>query len=171
MTCVYHTSDWHLGHKNAYKWSGKFSSQEEREGNIIENYCSQINKRDHVYFHGDIAFTIENLAIIKKLVGIKHLILGNHDTDDFSKGIDIANLILVFDTVHGIKERKQSWLSHSPIHEQELRGKINIHGHVHHNTIDDPRYYNVCLENTDFKPKKYQDIIDECKSRDRRPLV
>lgn len=170
MTCVYVTSDWHLGHNSAYKWSGNFSSQEEREGNILENYCSSVNKRDHVWFLGDIAFTLKALDEVRLLVGTKHLILGNHDTDRFSKELDISDLILTFDTVHGLKDYKHSWLSHAPIHPDELRGKINIHGHVHGESIkqwdefvldfvEDKRYYNACLENTDFKPVKYQEII------------
>ena len=159
MSCLYVTSDWHLGHSSAYKFSGNFSSQEEREGTIIENYCLTVNKRDTVWFLGDIAFNRKSLDIVKALTGTKHLVLGNHDTDKFSKELDIADLFLVFDTVHGLVSRNGCWLSHAPVHPDELHGKYNIHGHVHSHSIKDPMYYNACLENTEFKPKKYQEII------------
>ena len=37
------------------------------------------------------------------------------------------------------------WLSHAPIHPDELRGKPSVHGHCHYANIqldgkDDPRY-------------------------------
>ena len=54
----------------------------------------------------------------------------------------------------GLEKYKGAWLSHAPIHPAELRGKINIHGHVHYaNVLDetgklDNRYFNVSLENT-----------------------
>ncbi len=174
MSCVYMTSDWHLGHKKAFTFSGTFPSQEEREGTIIENYMSNITKRDIVWFLGDIAFTLEDLTVIKKLPGDKRLLLGNHDLDKCGKTdkVPIEQIVLTFDQVFGMCKYKYAWLTHSPIHPDELRGSINIHGHVHDNTLSDNRYFNACLENTDFKPIKYQEILqimkqrraDECKT-------
>ena len=84
--------------------------------------------------------------------GRKHLILGNHDLDRPHRGM--LQLMRVFgDRIYSLHKYKGFWLSHAPIHPSELRGKRNIHGHVHSNTLDDNRYYNACLENTDYKPK------------------
>ena len=58
----------------------------------------------------------------------------------------------------GLYKYKEFWLSHAPIHPCELRGKRNIHGHVHQNHVMDEhhkrdnRYINVCVENTDGAP-------------------
>lgn len=38
--------------------------------------------------------------------------------------------------------------------------RYNIHGHVHENTIDHPKYINVCYENIDFTPVLFNDILE-----------
>ena len=53
---------------------------------------------------------------------------------------------------------KEFWLSHAPIHPEELRDRINIHGHVHYKNIDDARYFNVSCENIGFKPISLENI-------------
>jgi calcineurin-like phosphoesterase family protein len=123
----------------------------------LEGYKSVVNKRDIVFFLGDIAFDVESLELIKDLPGDKRLVLGNHDTD---RKVDIANLCLVFDQIHGLYKYKHAWLSHAPIHQDELRGKINIHGHTHNHHVKDRRYVNICVEHTNMRPIEYQRIID-----------
>jgi len=53
-------------------------------------------------------------------------------------------------------------MSHIPIHPQNMeRWKLNIHGHMHSNVIDDPKYRCVSVEQIGFKPLDLQEIIDE----------
>ncbi len=167
MSCVFVTSDWHLGHANAYKFSGDFSSQEEREKAILDNYKQMVGNRDIVWFLGDIAFDLTTLTEVDQLPGEKRLILGNHDTDRFSKQLTLKDHLRVFSQIHSIHPYKHSWLTHAPIHPCELRGKYNVHGHVHQHSVDDPVYFNACLEPNEFKPIKYQDIMAELKERER----
>jgi len=100
-----------------------------------------VNKRDTLILCGDICFDEEALRIVGSLPGRKVLIKGNHD---LKKHPDYPK---VFDQVHGLYRYKHCWLSHAPIHPEELRGKINVHGHVHFETLKDTRYQNVCVEN------------------------
>jgi hypothetical protein len=51
-----------------------------------------------------------------------------------------------FTQIHGVLKYKEFWMTHIPMHENELFGKCNLHGHVHNNTIDDKRYVNLCPE-------------------------
>lgn len=162
MSTVYITSDWHLGHRNITKFRQVFSSMEEHNECLIENYKSIVTKRDTVWFLGDMCFDNEYCSIIKSLPGDKRLVLGNHDTD---RKCDLSHLIEAFDQVHGLVSYKAAWLSHAPIHNSELRGRYNIHGHTHSSFVPDPRYYNVCVENTEFKPKSYQSILLELRGR------
>lgn len=156
MTQVYMTSDWHLNHRNIPKFRD-VESVEENTKRLVEGYLATITKRDIVYFLGDIAFDHEGLEVVKSLPGDKRLILGNHDTD---RKVDIADLMLVYDQIHGIFDYKASWLSHAPIHPQELRGKLNIHGHMHNEHIKDRRYVNVCVDNTNMRPITYTSILN-----------
>ncbi len=61
----------------------------------------------------------------------------------------------VFEEVHSMLKYKGMWLTHCPMHPDELRGKINIHAHVHEQTVmqgwgpwrkPDPRYVNTCVD-------------------------
>jgi len=60
-------------------------------------------------------------------------------------------------------------LSHIPIHEESLgRFGTNIHGHLHANRVMkdskiDTRYHCVCVEQTDFAPILFEDVIKRIK--------
>ena len=157
MSRVFYTADWHLGHRGiSDKFRTQFDSDQHHNDTIIANYNATILKRDTVYFLGDICFDKSSLDIIRALPGVKRLILGNHENQygEFRT----SELWNVFDKVYGLHTRKHVWLSHAPIHQDELRGKPNLHGHVHHATLDDPRYVNVSLENTNYYPANFEDI-------------
>lgn len=141
--------DAHLGHKNIGKYRG-FDSEAEHAEMVKENYHQVVTKRDVVYFMGDAAFTFEALDEVGTWVAEKKiLIVGNHDLE---RGITMEHLCSVYDEVYAFKKYKEFWLSHCPIHPDELRGKVNIHGHVHEHTINDARYFNTSLENINFRP-------------------
>lgn len=160
MSCVWMTSDWHLGHANVAKWRG-FDNVEEHDYTLIENCAKLVTKRDIIWFLGDMLLGPDYIPMFRALPGHKRLVLGNHDTDRFAKraGLSVIDLACIFEEVHGMVKYKKSWLTHAPIHPDELRGKINIHGHTHSHRIQDERYVNVCPEQTDFKPVKYQEIL------------
>lgn len=140
---VFFISDLHLGHKTILKFSGEFrggTTVEEHNEWIVSQWNSRVGKSDIVYVLGDVAFGHENLKYLDRMKGQKFLIRGNHDSGDLSV------FRPYFTNVYGIVKYKGFWLSHAPIHPDELRGKVNVHGHVHQKTIPDPRYINVCVE-------------------------
>ena len=153
MGLVYHTSDWHLGHKGIAKFraSDGIESEYQNSWTQINNYKTIVRKNDLVWFHGDIIFDPYYLEVVKDLSGIKKLVIGNHDTEKKRK-IFLSDLIEVFDEIHSLVKYKGTWLSHAPIHPDELRGCVNIHGHTHGHVIDDERYINVCAEHTNYAP-------------------
>lgn len=165
MTATYLCSDLHLQHKNIYNFRTQFNNVEEHDTYIKERYHQTVRPKDHVYFLGDVAFTLEALQDLKTWPGIKHLILGNHDKQPDKKGITIHDLLNVYDDIHGFIRYKEFWFSHAPIHTDELRGRFSIHGHTHSHIIDDPRYLNVCVEHTDYKPISLDAIRNIFKSR------
>lgn len=141
MANVWFTSDLHFGHKNIHKFRLEVESEEENRQRIKDDWNRLVTKRDDVYVLGDAAFTEDTLEEFKNLPGRKFLIRGNHD--EFSS----YNYLQYFQDVYGLKKYKEFWLSHAPIHPDELRGKINLHGHVHYQSINDPRYVNMSVEN------------------------
>lgn len=166
MSQVWVTSDWHLGQKNIAKFRPIVTSVENNTWLLTQAYKSLVSKRDIVWFLGDMVFDLDHLQVIKDLPGTKRLVLGNHDTD---QQVDVANLCLVFDEIHGLAKYKDAWLSHAPIHPDELRGRINIHGHTHNHHVNDKRYINVCVDQTEMRPLKYQDIVARYKDESVLP--
>lgn len=151
MTRVHFIADAHLGHENIAMFAGEYRPIQTSDDNtawICDFWNEHVShktapgKRDIVYCLGDMAFTEHHLELIGKLPGRKILIKGNHD-DIISTWAQSQ----VFEEIYGLYRYKNWWLSHAPIHPEELRGKPNIHGHVHHNTLADPRYFNICPEN------------------------
>lgn len=155
MSDVWFTSDLHLGHKNIANFRKIFENEEHHRYVVKENYHKVVSKRDKVFFLGDIAFTEEALKDVGSWVASKKvLIMGNHCTDNVS----VKEIVKYFDEVHSLKKYKEFWLSHAPLHQEELRGKFNIHGHMHFNKIEDSRYLNVCLEHTNYTPINLNEV-------------
>jgi calcineurin-like phosphoesterase family protein len=124
---------------------------------LFDNLASNVNKRDSLVILGDVAFTLPWLMRLKDIkCQKKTLILGNHDTD---RAITMQDQLEVFDSIHSLWSKRNMWLSHCPIHPMEMRGKThNIHGHLHSAKVDDPRYINVCVEHTDWKPIRFDSL-------------
>lgn len=156
MANVLFCSDLHFGHKNIGKFRSPcgVTSEEENRARIKSDWTKKVTKRDIVYVLGDACFTEETLEDFKDLLGTKILIRGNHDT------LPTKEYLKYFSEVYGLLKYKEFWLSHAPIHPAELRGKVNLHGHVHFSSIRtdyeeyyneipkiDRRYFNCCPEN------------------------
>ena len=85
--------------------------------------------------------------------------MGNHDTKLlYSKCPSNIEIQLP------LYSHKNMWISHYPIHPQELRSRIlSVHGHLHNDIIKidgkpDYRYFNVNLDNNNFKPVPFETI-------------
>jgi len=167
MSKVYFISDTHFGHKNItnHRKSLLYSTMEEHDEFVLDNILSTVSKRDTLWILGDIAFSVEafNEYVLKIADRVTNLnvIFGNHDMDSGARPnprLYNQRNIRTF----GLFKYKKAWLSHGPIHPAELRGKFNIHGHVHYASIDDPRYINVCVESpiVMYKPVTWQQILE-----------
>lgn len=171
-TWVY--SDPHFYHHNICQFTNydgtkvrPWDDAEKMTNDMIDMYNAVVDGGDRVYILGDVAFSVAKIKeAVGRLKGRKVLVPGNHDPVRIKKYVDL------FDDVRGYVVKKGFIMSHIPIHPHCLsRWKINIHGHLHNNTVNlgngddytdpDPRYYNACVERTDFKPKLLDDILKE----------
>ena len=155
MNNIFFISDLHFGHKNLIHWRmpGVFKDIEEHDEWLIEQINSVVTQRDVLWILGDIAWNSQALKKVSKLQGSKHLILGNHDTLAITRYLEVCNAIRP-----GLFRYKNFWLSHAPVHPEELRGIKNIHGHVHSNSIKNDMYINVCVEALNGTPLALEDI-------------
>ncbi len=160
---TYVISDLHFGHGRIAEFRSEFASMEEHEEEIMRRWRDTVHPRDRVWVLGDAAFNREGLDHIAVLPGTKYLVRGNHDT------LSTADYLQVFKEIYGIvkykrKGRLRAWLSHAPVHPDELRGCLNIHGHVHNQSIqygdgDDPRYINACPEAIGYAPINLHELL------------
>lgn len=154
----YFTSDWHLGHKVITKYRSQFKTIEEHD-NAIFAEAEKLTKRDIIFVIGDFLFDCDDfeyyLERISKLSCRIKLIMGNHDSlklysQTIAKNIEIQLPLFTY---------KSFWISHCPIHPDELRNRIgNIHGHLHNAILDDNRYFDVGLDKNNFKFINWEDI-------------
>jgi calcineurin-like phosphoesterase family protein len=166
---VFLTADFHLGHKNIHNFRTFVSSPEENEKLLVEAWNKTIRKNDLVFCLGDMAFDKSSLDVLGNLKGRKILLKGNH-----CPLTSTAEQMAVFEEIQGIIRYKKLWLTHCPIHPQEMRRCVgNAYGHLHHNhvlkrnwygrKVIDPQYLNCCV---DINYQKYNSpfiTLDEVK--------
>lgn len=155
-------SDLHFAHKNILKFAGSLrggTTVKEHDAWLLDQINSVVKKGDLLYILGDIAMDKAGLDSLHKIkCGQKILIRGNHDI------YDTKDYLEHFQQVYGLLSFKGTfWFSHAPIHPAELRGRYNIHGHVHQYSINDPRYINACVEMTYGVPQSLDDLFEKHK--------
>lgn len=177
-------SDTHFGHTNTWEKftlsDGSplrpFTSTEEMDETMVDNWNRVVRPQDTVYHLGDVVIARRHLETVKLLNGRKILIRGNHDIfkdkDYYEAG---------FEQIHGVRVFVDQFiLSHIPLHPDCVgeRFKRNVHGHLHGNRImidetlissshtqsgsylqPDPRYLCVCVEQINFTPISFDDVM------------
>ena len=85
MSRVHFTADTHFGHGAIIRMAQRpFSSIEEHDQTIVDNWNSVVAPADVVFVVGDFAHKADNERAAKtfgKLRGTKHLVVGNHDSE------------------------------------------------------------------------------------------
>lgn len=168
MSKVYLAGDLHLGHKYIGKYRD-LGTSEEHDALITENVLSKSGKRNSLILLGDCFFTkesLDSLRLFRQYYGNIWFILGNHDCDSGERQDNIKTIIgeNLVDKVYSLCKYKSHWLSHAPIHPDELRGFRNIHGHMHDKSIRDVYNYQcVSLEHTDYFPIEFGEVVGRFK--------
>jgi len=172
---AYACADLHLGHRNIHKYRNKpdgwaldqtamftnFADSAEHDQCVVDRWLEMgfKTKRDTIYLMGDLAFTPEAWDLLDSLPGRKVVILGNHCTE--RTHIEKIASLKTVNNVHSMLSYKGMWLTHAPMHPAHLRGKRNLHGHLHGDLVKDPRYFNCGLEHTNMRPIPLEEIFEE----------
>ncbi len=126
-----------------------------------------LGKRDIVFILGDFLFDgphyDEYIVRIRKLKCRIKLIMGNHDSKLLYKEINqkISSPEGSIDIQLPFFSYKNFWLTHCPIHPQEIRNRKGvIHGHLHRSELEDDRYFDVSPEKHNFKLVDFEVIKD-----------
>ena len=168
MPAVFIVSDTHFGHAGVCKFLREdgtklrpWDSPEEMDEAMVKAWNETVRPNDKVYHLGDVVINRKALHILGRLNGDKVLIKGNHDIfrlEDYTK---------YFRDIRAYHVMNNYILSHIPVHAAS-KGRFagNIHGHLHSNkvmTMDgnfvDPWYQCVCVEQTDFRPITFENVM------------
>ena len=185
MPSVFLYSDPHFGHANICKFTNYDGSKTrpwndvgEMDEEMVLRYNETVGPNDKVYMLGDIAINRKSLQILDRLNGDKVLIKGNHDIFPLKDYVKYFRDIRAYHVMNGMI------LSHIPVHKDSIaRFGANIHGHLHANRVlkprgvnaktgeilysteIDPAYFCVCVEQTDYRPISFDDVLQKIKEQ------
>lgn len=169
MSNLFVISDLHFSHEKVLQFCPRkrpFSSVEEMNEALIDNWNKTVNKRDTIIVLGDVSFAKtweETASLLSRLRGNKKLVLGNHD-------LRIPHHLWTteFKEVMPMAIRDGMILTHIPVHSSQLehRWSHNVHGHLHDKVVMDDghlykpdiRYINVSCERTGLKPLAWEEM-------------
>lgn len=171
-------SDLHINHFNIIKYANRpFSSTEEMNKSIINNWNSTVKDIDRVFLLGDVMFSrnINEILdlLLNKLKGKIILILGNHDLPleklfnenkyrEVNKKLFIAGHMLDIKVDVGYNNFQKVVMCHYSLYNwnRQFHGSYSFYGHVHNNTVTEIKNsFNVCCEVLNYKPTLIRDII------------
>ena len=180
MPSVFLVSDTHFGHTGVCRFTRNdgvtklrpWDDADEMDEEMVRRWNDKVRPNDKVYHLGDVVINRKALSIMHRLNGDKVLIRGNHDIfkdDDYR---------LHFRELRAYHVMNGMILSHIPLHSDSMgRFGTNIHGHTHANRVkkargvdartgvilygdeNDVRYHCVCVEQTDFAPILFEEVI------------
>jgi len=175
MPSVFLVSDTHFGHKGVCHFTRNdgvtklrpWDTPEEMDEEMVKRWNERVKPTDKVYHLGDVVINRKSLSVMHRLNGDKVLIRGNHDIFKDEDYREHFRELRAYHVMNGMI------LSHIPLHPDSLgRFGVNIHGHTHSNRVMtevrgeykiDVRYHCVCVEQTDFTPILFEDVLKRIK--------
>lgn len=187
MKKTFLVSDTHFGHKGVCQFLREdgtklrpWDNPDDMDEEMIQRWNDTVSPMDKVYHLGDVVINRKALKTLSKLNGDKVLIKGNHDIFRLNEYTEY------FRDIRGYHVMNNFILSHIPVHT-ESKGRFagNIHGHLHSRVVNkqisvqesasppydprpywvmkdvpDPWYQCVCVEQTDFKPILFDEVLE-----------
>ena len=171
MGKIWLTSDLHFGHDQDFIWAPRnYNSVLEMNEGILGNMRRLVGWDDDIYILGDCWLKISNEAgirFLEQIPGRKHVIAGNHDTNNRIAAMEEAEDIDFIGYGFRCKIQKYNFfMSHYPtITANTDNSKVwNLSGHTHHKErFEFLPYciYNVALDAHNNEPVEIEEIISD----------
>ena len=188
---IFFTSDTHFGHSKIIDYCKRpFSSIEEHDKTLIQNWNNVVGQDDTVFHLGDFAYGNSQFIsnIIKQLNGNIILIKGNHDLRNmnptlyniFSDAVYQARILIDKQTVY-LNHFPFLCFDHGDINLYKDNYSIQLFGHVHSGPLTSsedtsrlnillPTQYDVGVDNNNFTPISWIDVKNKIKQQINKSL-
>ena len=188
---IFFTSDTHFGHSKIIDYCKRpFSSIEEHDKTLIQNWNNVVGQDDTVFHLGDFAYGNSQFIsnIIKQLNGNIILIKGNHDLRNmnptlyniFSDAVYQARILIDKQTVY-LNHFPFLCFEHGDINLYKDNYSIQLFGHVHSGPLTSsedasrlnillPTQYDVGVDNNNFTPISWIDVKNKIKQQINKSL-
>ena len=173
MPSVFLVSDTHFGHAGVCRFTcddgvtkiRPWTDPQEMDEEMVKRWNETVRPNDKVYHLGDVVINRKALATMHRLNGDKVLIKGNHDI------FKLGDYLPHFRDIRGYHVMNNMILSHIPVHPESAgRFRANIHGHLHQRRVlkdgvIDPFYFNVSVEQIDFRPILFEEVLERIRQQ------
>ena len=141
-----------------------FTTINERDELLIQNWNKVVKTTDKVYHLGDVGFGDKTKlpGLIRRLNGKKRLIVGNHDNVLYwAQQATCFQKIMLW----RVWQDKNLLFTHVPVHQDCLTERlkngegVNVHGHTHTNGSPEGPYRSVCVELNNYTPVHLEELI------------
>lgn len=155
---VFFCADTHFDHKGILKHCNRpFSSVEEMNEAIINNWNSVVKKNDKIYHLGDFMLSTKYEEFVKRLNGEITLILGNHDHSQVARRVlegRVCNTFVFKLNKHII------FLSHYAhrVWYNSHYGSGHLFGHSHGKLAPFGKSFDIGVDCNNFTPVSYEDV-------------
>ena len=188
---IFFTSDTHFGHSKIIDYCKRpFSSIEEHDKTLIQNWNNVVGQDDTVFHLGDFAYGNSQFVsnIIKQLNGNIILIKGNHDLRNmnptlynmFSDAVYQARILIDKQTVY-LNHFPFLCFEHGDINLYKDNYSIQLFGHVHSGPLTSsedvnrlnilfPTQYDVGVDNNNYTPISWTDVKNKIKQQINKSL-
>jgi calcineurin-like phosphoesterase family protein len=158
---IYFSSDTHFGDSRVLRIDRRpFANMAEHDEALIAQWNAVVAAEDEVWHLGDFASLRAGpaAALLARLNGQKHLIIGNNDPDDTVTALGWAS------TQHYkemVLEGHMLILCHYPFRTWNQMGKksINLHGHSHGRLKTMPRQFDVGVDARNLRPVSLAELL------------
>lgn len=188
---IFFTSDTHFGHSKIIDYCKRpFSSIEEHDKMLIQNWNNTVGQDDTVFHLGDFAYGNSQFIanIIKQLNGNIILIKGNHDLRNmnptlyniFSDVVYQARILIDRQTVY-LNHFPFLCFDHGDINLYKDNYSIQLFGHVHSGPLTSsedvnrlnilfPTQYDVGVDNNNYTPISWTNVKNKIKQQINKSL-
>ncbi len=177
---LFFTSDTHFGHRHILEFCHRpYSSIEEHDAALIENWNSVVGPDDLVFHLGDFGFGGFPFwkEIRDQLNGHIILVIGNHDWKNLTAGskqlfddcVSQARILVDGQTVYLNHFPYLCFAHQNPTHKDY---SIQLYGHVHSGPVSSgsdikrlvytfPTQYDVGVDNNDYTPVSWKEVKEK----------